>query len=129
MSTESDHLEKAARRLRVAKRLQAEGEYEDAVSRAYYAMYHAAMASFATVDIFPRTHTGTITEFGRRFVLSGILPRELGRSLAELKAARETYEYDPTTSLGREEAEILIDEAERFVNKIMTYLEERKHER
>ena len=46
-----------------------------------------------------------------------------------MKAARETYEYDPTASPGREEAQILIDEAERFMNKIRTYLEERRHER
>ncbi len=58
MSTAKAHMEKAVRRLRVAEKLLRDGEYEDAVSRAYYAMYHAAKAALATVNVFPKTHKG-----------------------------------------------------------------------
>lgn len=73
-------MEKAIERLRVAEKLLRDGEYEDAVSRAYYAMYHAAKAALATVNVFPKTHEGVVSEFGRRLILTGDFPKELGKS-------------------------------------------------
>jgi len=40
----TSHLEKARKKLEVAKKLFDLGEFEDAVSRAYYAALHAAQA-------------------------------------------------------------------------------------
>jgi len=123
MSTTKAHLEKAIKRLRVAERLFREGEYEDAVSRAYYAMYHAAKAALSTLNIFPKTHEGVVSEFGRRFVLPGTFPKELGRNLADAKAARETYEYSVTAEIEKPEAEIILSNAQKFVDTIKKYLE------
>lgn len=115
-------MDKALERLKVAERLFSEGYYEDAVSRAYYAMYHAAKAALATVNVFPKTHEGVVAEFGRRFVLSGVLPKELGKSLADVKASRETYEYSVTAIVDRMEAEAILSDAKVFVNKVKEYL-------
>jgi len=123
MSTTKAHLEKAIKRLRVAEKLLREGEYEDAVSRAYYAMYHAAKAALSTVNVFPKTHQGVVSEFGRRFVLTGIFPKELGRNLADAKAARETYEYSVTAEIGKPEAETILSNAQTFVKAIKKHLE------
>ena len=41
------HLRKAEKKLEAAKRLFRGGFYEDAVSRAYYSMYHAAKGCLA----------------------------------------------------------------------------------
>jgi len=116
-------LEKALERLRVAEKLFRDGDYEDAVSRAYYAMYHAARAALSTVDVFPRTHEGVVSEFGRRFVLTGIFPKELGKNLADTKAARETYEYSVTATVGKPEAEAVLLNTKKFVHTIKKHLE------
>lgn len=123
MSIARAHLEKALERLRVAERLFRDGDYEDAVSRAYYAMYHAARAALSTMSVFPKTHEGVVTEFGRRFVLTGIFPRELGKNLADAKAARETYEYSVTATAGKSEAETILVNTRKFVDTIKKYWE------
>ena len=123
MSVSRAHLEKAVERLKAAEKLLQDGYYEDAVSRGYYAMYHAAKAALSTVDVFPRTHEGVVSEFGGRFVLTGVLPRDLGRDLADAKVARETYEYSPTATVGKPEAEMILANAQQFVNAIKTLLE------
>jgi len=116
-------LEKALERLRVAERLFRDGYYEDAVSRAYYAMYHAARAALSTMNVFPKTHEGVVTEFGKKFVVTEIFPRELGKNLADAKAARETYEYSVTTTAGKSEAEAILVNTKKFVDKIKKQLE------
>jgi len=123
MSIAKAHLEKAVERLKVAEKLFRDGDYEDAVSRAYYAMYHAARAALSTVNVFPKTHEGVVSEFGRKFVLAGIFPKELGRNLADAKAARETYEYSVTATVGKSEAEVILLNAQEFVNVIKKHLE------
>jgi len=117
------HLKKSVERLRVAEKLFRDGEYEDAVSRAYYAMYHGARAALSTVNVFPRTHEGVVSEFGRKFVLAGIFQKELGKNLADAKAARETYEYSVASTVGKSEAEAILLNAQKFVNTIKKYLE------
>ena len=124
MSTVEAHMEKASKRLRVSEKLLQEGEYEDSVSRAYYAMYHAAKAALATVSVFPRTHEGLVSEFGKRFVLTGTFPKELGRALADAKAARETYEYSITAIVEKTEAESILGDARKFVAAINRFIKE-----
>jgi len=115
-------MKKAIERLRVAQKLLNESDYEDAVSRAYYAMYHAAKALLATINVFPKTHEGVVAEFGKRFILTGTFPRELGKNLADVKAARETYEYSVTATLEKAEAETIVLNAQTFVEALKEYL-------
>jgi uncharacterized protein (UPF0332 family) len=122
MSLARAHLEKAVERLRAAEKLFQDGYYEDAVSRAYYAMYHAARAALSIVNVFPKTHEGVVAEFGRKFVLTGIFEKELGKNLAHAKAARETYEYTIATVL-KPEAEAILRNAQNFVKTVKKYLE------
>jgi uncharacterized protein (UPF0332 family) len=57
--------------------------------------------------IHPKNHEGVVSEFGRKFILAGIFPRELGKSLADAKAARENYEYSVTATVSKSEAETI----------------------
>jgi len=123
MSIAKAHLEKALERLKVAKKLFHDGDYEDAISRAYYAMYHAARAMLATANIFPKTHEGVVSEFGRKFVLTGIFPKEMGKNLADAKASRETYEYSVTATVEKAEAEVILSNAQQFVKTIKRHME------
>ena len=122
MNTAKAHMQKALKRLHVAQKLLHDNEYEDAVSRAYYAMYHAAKAALATINAFPKTHEGVVTQFGKKLVLTGTLPKELGKNLADTKAARETYEYTVTATMDKTEAETILLNAQTFVKTIQKYL-------
>jgi len=126
MSTAKAHMEKAIKRLHVAEKLLHDDEYEDAVSRAYYAIYHAAKAALATTNVFPKTHKGLVSEFGKTFVLTGTFPKELGKILADTKAARETYEYTITATIEKTEAETIFTNAQTFVTTINKFLREKQ---
>jgi hypothetical protein len=65
------YLEKAKRKLKVAERLFKSNDHEDAVSRAYYAVYHAAQALLLTKGERVETHKGVVTLFGLLFVKTG----------------------------------------------------------
>ncbi len=115
-------LGKAEVKLSAARELYSRGFFEDSASRSYYAMFHAARAALTNIGVTTRTHEGTVSEFGRRLVLEGVFPRDLGRALAEAKAARETYEYSATIEIRRDEAEALLRDAERFVSQVKNQL-------
>ncbi len=115
-------LGKAEVKLSAARELYAKEFFEDSASRSYYAMFHAARAALTKVGVATRTHEGTVSEFGRRLVLEGAFPRDLGRALAEAKAARETYEYSATMEIASDEAEALLRDAERFVSQVKSQL-------
>src|SRR6266581_2301751 len=121
-SIEQRLLGKAELKLGAARELYDKGFFEDSASRSYYAMFHAARAALARVGVTTKTHEGTVSEFGRILVLRGIFPRDLGRALAEAKAARETYEYSATMEIASDEAEALLRDAERVVSQIKSRL-------
>ena len=54
-------LKRAEKALQAAKNLYEDELYEDSVSRAYYAMYHAAKAALALEGSSPKTHSGLIS--------------------------------------------------------------------
>src|SRR6266704_4424373 len=115
-------LGKAEVKLSAARELYSRGFFEDSASRSYYAMFHAARAALTQVGVTTRTHEGTVSEFGRILVLRGVFPRDLGRALAEAKAARETYENSATMEIQRDEAEAILRDAERFVSQVKSRL-------
>jgi len=102
------------------------GEYEDVVSRAYYCVFHAAKAVLALEQSFPKTHEGTIREFGLKLIKQGKLPKELGTIFSDARSLRETADYAVTPVIGLEDARWSVEAAERFLKQIKAYLEESK---
>ena len=58
------------------------GFYEDAVSRAYYAVLHAAKAALLARDIITESHTAVRRLFGKELVQPGLLEKEWAMILA-----------------------------------------------
>ncbi len=58
-----EEMKKAARSLKAAQKLLGEELTDDAVSRAYYAVFHSARAALKTKGIETKTHQGLITRF------------------------------------------------------------------
>lgn len=109
------HLRKARRKLSAARRLQADGEHDDCVSRAYYAMYHAARALLLLEGIRPKTHEGLVGLIGEHFVRTGELPRDLGRALRRDRDERENGDYDAFVEFDSQESAGVLRDAEEFV--------------
>jgi uncharacterized protein (UPF0332 family) len=86
-------IEKAISKLESAEYLFDGGYFEDAASRAYYAMYYGARALLALRDIYPKTHSGLISKFGLQYVKEGYLDVIHGRAIAQAKDIRESADY------------------------------------
>ena len=116
------YLEKAEKKLKVAEKLLRSDDYEDAVSRAYYAVFHAAQALLLTEGERAETHKGVVTLFGLLFVKTGKFKKDLGKYLANLKDERESGDYEVFSYIDRETAETAIEEAKEFIRETKLYL-------
>lgn len=116
------YMEKAQKKLEVAKRLFETEDYEDAVSRAYYAVYHATQALLLTEGEKAETHKGVVTLFGLLFVKTGKFKKNLGKYLANLKDDRESGDYEVFSYIDKETAESALNEATEFLMESKKYL-------
>lgn len=118
------HLKKAGRKLDSAKHLLDGNFYDDAISRAYYSMYHAAKAILSLKDIHPKRHAGVVTMFGLHFVTPGHVEDLYGKALARAQEDREDADYDIYYEADREEAESVIKDAEAFLDRVKKAIKE-----
>lgn len=116
------YLSKARGKARVARELLAKGEWDDAVSRAYYAAFHAAQAALLTEGQRGETHKGLITLFGLLLVKTGKFDRKWGKFLANLKDDREAGDYDALSWIDEATAQRAVHEAEEFVANVDRYI-------
>ncbi|OGW12933.1 MAG: hypothetical protein A3G93_13875 [Nitrospinae bacterium RIFCSPLOWO2_12_FULL_45_22] len=80
MSEIENLLARARRYIKSGNLLLADGDYESAVSRAYYAMFYSTEALLLTKGLSYSSHKGVISAFGRHFVKTGIFPTNLSLS-------------------------------------------------
>jgi hypothetical protein len=116
------YLSKARDKARVARDLLGRGEWDDAVSRAYYAAFHAAQAVLLTEGQRGETHRGLITLFGLLLVKTGKFEKKWGKFLANLKDDRETSDYEALSWMDKETAARAVQEAESFLATVERYL-------
>ena len=116
------HLEKARQKREAAAALLKAGFFEDAVSRAYYAAFHAAQAALLTEGQQADSHKGLNTLFGLFFVKTGRIEKRFGRYLSNLKDDRETSDYEALAWVDEQVAEKAIQEAGEFCEAIEGYL-------
>lgn len=116
------YIQKAEKKLEVAEKLLKSDDYEDAVSRAYYAVFHAAQALLLTEGERAESHKGVVTLFGLLFVKTGKFSRDMGKYLANLKDDRESGDYEVFSYMDAETAQTAIAEARKFLNEARVYL-------
>jgi uncharacterized protein (UPF0332 family) len=113
---------RASKALRAAETLLDVQLPEDAVSRAYYAVLHAARAALFAHESVPKTHSGVRRLFGLELVDTGEIEREWGRILTRTQDRREDADYGLTTTIDENLARELFDDAHRFVDRMAAYL-------
>lgn len=114
-------MERARRSLRSARNLLDDGDHDFAMSRAYYAMFHAATAALLSQNVKRSKHSGVIAAFGQRFVKTGKFTAEHQRALQDAFTDRSAGDYAGVFP-SREEVERRLAEAESFVQAIGGFL-------
>ena len=117
------YMEKARQKLGVAERLRDSGDHEDAISRAYYAAFHAVKALLTSAGEQPRTHHGAVTLFNLLFVKTGKMSKRAGRFLANLKDDRESADYELFSHADADTARVAVEEAKSIIAETTSYLE------
>ena len=112
------YIENAEEKLEAAEYLLRGGFNNDAVSRAYYSMFYSARALLSLKEIYPKAHKGVITNFGLEFVKKGFVEDVYGHALSHAKDRREVADYDFEKNIGKEEAESIVEDAEKFLVRI-----------
>jgi uncharacterized protein (UPF0332 family) len=96
-----------------------------AISRAYYAAFYAAEEALGSLGESRSKHSGVIAAFGRLVVCEGRLGEETGRILRSLFEQRNNADYGQAFP-SREDAELAIRDARRFVDAVESWMSERK---
>jgi len=116
------YIKKAENKLNVARRLFNSGDFEDSVSRAYYAVFHASQGLLLSEGHKAESHKGVVTLFGLLFIKTGKFRKEFGKYLSNLKDNRESGDYELFSFIDEETAKTALKEAEEFINEVNSYL-------
>lgn len=116
---------RSVRALAAARLLAREGYAEDAVSRTYYAVLHAAKAVLLVHGVTADSHAALRRQFGQHLVRGGKIEREWSVQLRVGLEDRFAADYDAIHVFAVEDALQEVERAEAFVAfvaRIRSYL-------
>ena len=116
-------LTRAKKALLAAETLLEKQLYEDCVSRAYYAVLHAAKAALVTVGIEPESHYAVRRMFGLHLVKTGKIEKDFAKILTAEQEDREIGDYDIHIEIEQNTAIKRVHEAEKFIKRVEKHLQ------
>ena len=116
-------IESAENTLAEVETHRANGFYNTAVNRLYYACYYAATAILIANGIEVKSHDGVRMNLGKFIVEEGILTPELGRYFSRLFSKRSTGDYDDFFNHSIETVDELMPDAKLFIQTIKDWVE------
>lgn len=116
-------IESAENTLAEVETHRANGFYNTAVNRLYYACYYAATAILIANGIEVKSHDGVRMNLGKYIVQEGILTPELGRYFSRLFSKRSTGDYDDFFNHSIETVDELMPDAKLFIQTIKDWVE------
>jgi uncharacterized protein (UPF0332 family) len=116
-------LQVAETKLEHAHRIFEVGLYDDAISRAYYAMFYAAKGALLTEGLDLRKHSSVVAKFREVFVVTGRVEANYLHYLGRAQSARERSDYAPFMPASREDADEVLTVAKVFIVKMAEIVE------
>jgi uncharacterized protein (UPF0332 family) len=116
-------IRKAERSIKAASNLCIDGDYDFAVSRAYYSMFYMAKACILTKGLSFSKHSGVLSAFNQHFVKTKIFPPQYYEILHSAFDNRNVGDYDFLISFPEDLTEEIIQNAQDFFEVTRKYLE------
>jgi len=116
-------LARACSSLEAARLLAAAGLAADSVSRAYYAIFHAASALVASIGRTARTHDGLRALIAEHFIRPGVLAPEHGRTLSRIAGDRNDADCNVAAVFTLADTEEDITRASAFIEAATRIIE------
>jgi len=114
-------LNRAHQELAVVQALNDLGFTDQAVSRAYYAVFYAADAALVSLGESRSKHSALVSAFNQLVIKRGGFDVDVGRTLRTLFDLRASADYDLDEPLSADVADVL-DRASRFVDAVTEWL-------
>lgn len=119
----ADLLVKAERSFAAAERLVDAGDADFAASRAYYGYFYVAQALLIRRGVRPRSHAGSLRQYGLHFEKTGVLKGGFGRWLERAFSARQIADYGSAPQVPPpDEVRELIERGRDFLEAARGYL-------
>ena len=113
---------RAVKSLGAAEVLMHSGYPEDAVSRCYYAIPHAAKSALFVHDVATASHAAVRRMFGLHLVRSGEIERQWAGAFTETMDDRLMADYSVHTHFSNEETRREYESSKAFLDRIRQYL-------
>jgi len=117
-----DYLNKAREELAAAESLLSGAHTAAALSRTYYAMYHATQGLLLSIGKSYSSHKASINGFSQHFVKTGAFSRDYFKRLTRAFELRMEGDYDPTSGIDSATAKEIYGWAEDFLAAAEEYL-------
>ena len=101
----------------------ANGVWEMAANRLYYALFHAVSALLISDHHAVGTHRGAVNQFSLYYIKTGIFAKEDGRLYSNLQKLREDGDYNCYIDVDQQDVEPFIEPARQLIDKIRQYIE------
>lgn len=113
---------KAKDSLEVARQLHEQKHYNDAASKAYYAVFHSLQAILLTKELSFSKHSAVMSAFNKEFIYSGVFVKDFYTKIIRLFKDRQIGDYEYTKEIDRESSETDVADTEMIINAIEEYL-------
>ena len=108
--------------LLIAYQLHDQSHYNDAVSKAYYGVFHALQAALLTKNLSFSKHSGVMAAFNKEFVSKGLFPKHFSQRIARLFRDRLVGDYEYNETIGQEDCQQDLTYAKEIALAIEEYL-------
>lgn len=115
-------IEKAREELNVAKLAYENNYFKASLSSSYYSIFHSARALLVFKKLDSKKHSGIIALFNKEFIKTGLLKEKVKDILTKAFYIRTDSDYKDFYVASIEEAKEQIDNAEFFLNEIITFV-------
>ncbi len=102
------------------------GRYKNSLNRSYYSIFYGIRAVNVLDGFDSSKHSGVIAHFNQQYVKTGIFPREASKIIKLASEKREEADYLDFFVASKEDAEPMIEKAEKFQKWIEQYLRDNK---
>jgi uncharacterized protein (UPF0332 family) len=109
------YFDKAERYIRSAKILSADGDFDSAASRLYYAMFFIAEALLNARSLTFSSHHAVIAAFGQYFAKTNELDPRFHQALLAAFSQRQIGDYTNVSGLTKDDTDTLLKDASDFL--------------
>lgn len=113
---------KAKRFIKSAEVLAETGDYDSAISRLYYAMFHTAQALLDAMGYTFSSHRAVISAYGQYFAKTSLLDATFHKALVDAFNQRQLGDYMVNSGLHEGDVEALLGSARAFITAAEEWL-------